>query len=211
MNPHVTEWLSAYHDGELRGERLGQVETHLAACAACRDELGALQRLSAVLRESPALLLEGSPQSFVGQVLAGLPARRPPSSWRTPLVAIYALLPALLVGAWIVLQLGAFAYGLAWISPIELDTIGFEAGGLLLAWMVSLGAGGLPGGLGTVLNLGLGGFGSLGQALSGLRFTLLYLAVTAVIAVLLWSWLVGWWAYHRHLQLEPQGRLEKEL
>ena len=53
MNEHVTPWLGAYHDGELRGRRLQQVETHLAHCAACRAELEELRALSALLQESP--------------------------------------------------------------------------------------------------------------------------------------------------------------
>ena len=30
MSKHVSEWLNAYHDGELHGSQLHQVEAHLA-------------------------------------------------------------------------------------------------------------------------------------------------------------------------------------
>jgi hypothetical protein len=92
-----------------------------------------------------------------------------------------------------VLQVSAAAIGLAWLSPLEVGPIGFGITGLALAWLVGMG-GGLPGGVWNLLNLGLGGSGSLGTMLIGVRFILLYLSVTAVIAVLLWSWLAGWWA-----------------
>jgi predicted anti-sigma-YlaC factor YlaD len=214
MNPHMSEWLSAYYDGELHGERLRQVETHLASCTACRDELQALHRLSTVLWENPALHPVDAPGRFAERVLAGLPASRPTSAWRTALVAVYALLPALLIGAWALLQAGAVGIGLAWLSPLEVRPIGFGVTGLGLAWLVGVG-GGLPGGftagLWNLLNLALGGFGGLGTMLGGVRFILLYLSATAAIAVLLWSWLAGWWAYQRHLQFEPQGRLEKDF
>jgi anti-sigma factor RsiW len=50
--------LSAYHDGELSGERLRQLEQHLeSACPACRAEVGQWQRLSALLTSAPAPML----------------------------------------------------------------------------------------------------------------------------------------------------------
>jgi anti-sigma factor RsiW len=36
MDEHVHAWLEAYHDGELHGRRLEQVEDHLARCVECR-------------------------------------------------------------------------------------------------------------------------------------------------------------------------------
>jgi len=55
MNEHVTEWIGAYHDGELRGARLLQVESHLLDCAACQAELDALSALSTLLQEDSAV------------------------------------------------------------------------------------------------------------------------------------------------------------
>jgi anti-sigma factor RsiW len=46
MSTHVSEWLNAYHDGELRGNRLQYVETHLAECELCQAELESLDNLS---------------------------------------------------------------------------------------------------------------------------------------------------------------------
>ena len=49
--------LSAYHDGELPAGERAAVERHLAECAACREALEQMRRLSAALAgfEAPAL------------------------------------------------------------------------------------------------------------------------------------------------------------
>ena len=54
MSNHITEWLSAYFDGELKGRQLQQVEEHLAECEACQAELESLHGLSVMLHEVPA-------------------------------------------------------------------------------------------------------------------------------------------------------------
>ena len=46
MAEHVLDWLGAYLDGELAGQRLKLVEDHLAACPECQAELSALSHLS---------------------------------------------------------------------------------------------------------------------------------------------------------------------
>lgn len=50
MPEHITQWLGAYHDGELRGARLRQVEEHLAECADCQAELNGMRSLSMLLK-----------------------------------------------------------------------------------------------------------------------------------------------------------------
>ena len=50
MNPHVIEWLAAYHDGELPAHRQHLVEKHLQDCPTCRAELEALEELSSFLK-----------------------------------------------------------------------------------------------------------------------------------------------------------------
>ena len=52
MSNHVTEWLNAYFDGELTGNRLHQVEDHLAECEACQAELESLQGFSELVAGS---------------------------------------------------------------------------------------------------------------------------------------------------------------
>lgn len=75
MSNHVTEWLNAYYDGELKGKRLQQVEEHLATCEVCQAELEALQGLSALLQEVPAPEFP-SPERFATQVNLLLPQKR---------------------------------------------------------------------------------------------------------------------------------------
>lgn len=75
MSNHVSEWLNAYYDGELKGARLHQVEEHLAACEACQAEFESLQGLSALLQEAPTAQFISN-ERFVSQVNLRLPQRR---------------------------------------------------------------------------------------------------------------------------------------
>ena len=72
MNPHVIEWLAAYHDGELPSSRRGQVEEHLKDCPACRLELEALEELSSLLKADP-LPAHTPSERFAAQVQLRLP------------------------------------------------------------------------------------------------------------------------------------------
>ena len=72
MNPHVIEWLAAYHDGELPSGRRQQVEEHLKDCQTCRAELDALQGLSSLLKADP-LPAHTPPERFAAQVQLRLP------------------------------------------------------------------------------------------------------------------------------------------
>jgi predicted anti-sigma-YlaC factor YlaD len=76
VSEHVTEWLNAYVDAELRGNLLVQVEKHLAECRSCRAEMESLRQLSSLLGE---ILVPkfSSPERFAAQMklrlLHGLP------------------------------------------------------------------------------------------------------------------------------------------
>jgi anti-sigma factor RsiW len=65
VNCDQTSEVHAYHDGELPAERREALEAHLRQCAACRELLGELRRLSALLVHAP------------------LPAPRGASGWNT--------------------------------------------------------------------------------------------------------------------------------
>ena len=99
MNGHVTPWLATYHDGELKGRRLRQVEAHLAECATCRAELNELQCLSALLHESPVAEDLLPPERFVAQV--GLRLERRPTK-----VAAVALANKMARMAWALMTRG---------------------------------------------------------------------------------------------------------
>ncbi len=199
MNGHVTPWLAAYHDGELRGRRLRQVEDHLAECAACRAELNELQCLSALLRESP--VAEGllSPERFVAQVGLRLPRRPTKPAWQRTLEAGWRLAPAGLIGTWAFVQ-AVFIVASAVLIALQvcgIDVLGLQQAAHHQTWLTAglnfLGAGFSPTTL-TVLN-------TLDVLIWGLT---IYLTATLAIVLLYWSWLASLWARRRHQQLQPQ-------
>jgi anti-sigma factor RsiW len=72
MNPHVNEWLAAYHDGELPTYRRQQVEKHIEDCSTCRAELEAFLELSSLLK-ADQVPHQTPPQRFAAQVNLRLP------------------------------------------------------------------------------------------------------------------------------------------
>jgi len=52
---HPGDLLSAYLDGELTAGRRGEVDAHLAGCAACRAELDATAAARTAVRSLPVL------------------------------------------------------------------------------------------------------------------------------------------------------------
>jgi len=100
MSNHVTEWLSAYLDGELKGKRLHQVEEHLAECETCPAELESLKGLSALLQEVPDA--EFTPnERFVSQVNLRLPQRQVKSPRGNVMEVGWWMIPIGLLTAWI--------------------------------------------------------------------------------------------------------------
>jgi anti-sigma factor RsiW len=200
MNGHVTPWLSAYHDGELRGRRLRQVEDHLAECAACRAELNELQCLSTLLHESPAAAGLLPPERFVAQVGLRLPRRPTKPAWQRALEAGWRLTPAGLIGTWAFVQ-AVFIVAGAVLIALQLygiDVLGLQQPVHHETWLAAglnyLGAGLGPTTL-TVLN-------ALDVLASGLT---IYLTATLAIVLLYWSWLASLWARRRHQQLQLQA------
>jgi len=100
MSNHVTEWLNAYLDGELKGKRLHQVEEHLAECEACQAEFDSLQGVSSLLQEVPAPVLV-SHERFVAQVNLQLSQRRKAPTRRKLLEVGWWMAPVGLLMAWI--------------------------------------------------------------------------------------------------------------
>jgi anti-sigma factor RsiW len=199
MNEHVTHWLAAYHDGELRGRRLRQVEDHLAECAACRAELDELQCLSALLRESPAAEGLLSPERFAAQVGLRLPRRPTKPAWQRTLETGWRLAPAGLIGAWAFVQAVFIVASVTLIVLLVsgIDVLGLQQPASHETWfMAALSYIGVGLGNATVTIL---------KVLDMLRAGLvLYLTATLAIVLLYWSWLASLWARRRHQQLQPQ-------
>lgn len=119
MSDHVTEWLNAYLDGELKGRRLHQVEEHLALCDACRAELESLQGLSTLLQEVPAAEF-ASHERFVSQVNLRLPQRQVKSRSRRVSEVGWWLIPVGLLTVWIFISTAILVSDLVTAA----DTIG---------------------------------------------------------------------------------------
>jgi anti-sigma factor RsiW len=188
---HVTQWLGAYHDDELQGFRLHQVEAHLEGCATCRAELESLQALSTLLQESPAAAGLTSPERFVAQVGLRLPRRPAKSAGQRALETGWGLIPVGLFGAW------AFAETTLIVAGVILIALQLGAGGNAVAnllpamqqetWLTqALSALGV--GLSDASRAVLGLVNTLGWELA------LNLALLMIIGILYWSWLASWWA-----------------
>jgi hypothetical protein len=80
---HPTEsQLNEYLDGELETGSRRSIETHLAGCAACRQALDELRRLSAGLALLPEEPLQAD---LAARVLERLPRRRSGLAWKLAL------------------------------------------------------------------------------------------------------------------------------
>lgn len=140
MDKHITQWLAAYYDGELRGRRLAQVEAHLEDCPECLTELEQLSSLSALLAEAPEAPALTTPDRFAAQVGLRLSRRRVVQNWPAARQArVWAALPVsivlglafLQVVQWLAASLSVarvFGYGEAAVnrltgSPIELSSV----------------------------------------------------------------------------------------
>lgn len=106
MSNHVTEWLNAYLDSELKGNRLQQVEEHLAACEVCQDELDSLQSLSGLLQESP-LPEFPSPERFATQVNLLLPQKRTSTPESRLFELGWWMIPVGLLAVWVFISTAA--------------------------------------------------------------------------------------------------------
>jgi len=106
MSNHVTEWLNAYLDGELNGNRLQNVEEHLAGCTACQAELDSLQNLSVLLQEVPAPEFP-SPERFATQVNLLLPQKRTSTPNSQLFEIAWWMIPVGLLAVWVFISTAA--------------------------------------------------------------------------------------------------------
>jgi hypothetical protein len=197
MANHVTEWLGAYHDGELRGARLRQIEGHLAECATCQAELDGIQNLSALLQDtainSDFLLTE----RFVADLALSMPRQSEQPQPRKALKIGWWLIPVSLLGIWLFINI---TLSLSSVVTLAADT-GLLGGNL--AWLQ-----GNPlqmKWIATVMNLFGNQLGALGrETLSALNDANLFivqlagrLIPQAILAVSYLGWLLSWWLRHQ--------------
>ncbi len=201
MTEHVTNWLNAYLDGELYGLRLRQVEDHLQKCAACRAELGDLQRLSKLLQETVPAENFTPTDRFVANLTLSLPRRPVAPRSKKPAEIVWWLVPAGILGAMVFTQTvlsvsmlvasakaaGLFGNMAAWLQGGPQHSEWFSAA-------MSLFGGSLSEGIRAFLG-----------TLDGLNvFRMNFFAPLlwqAGIGMLYWIWLIVWW----NRRLRPSG------
>lgn len=195
MSEHVTEWLNAYLDGELRGTRLRQVETHLAACEACLAELDSLEGLSRLLQEVPTPEFI-TPERFAAQVSLRLPHEQK-TIYRNKLLEVgWWMVPVGLLMIWVFISTSFLTSDL--LSAV--NDLGLLTG--ISNW-VSLGSSNQA-----YWSATLGQFGILsGNTLDVVTSTEIFTRISlpqiflhVSIALLYLSWLAIWWARYRRQQ-----------
>ena len=191
MSTHVSEWLNAYHDGELHGNRLQHVETHLGGCELCQAELESLDSLSDLLHEVPIHQFT-SAERFASQVSLRLPHKEITVPGRQILEIGWWMIPVGLLGAWVFIAtsniLGDILY--------EANNFGLLSG--ISSW---LGPGSVNG---VYLSSTLGQAGVLsGNGLNWAemtetftRMSLPQISLQISIALLYLSWMAIWWTRH---------------
>jgi hypothetical protein len=202
MSKHVSEWLNAYHDGELHGSRLHTVETHLAECDLCQAELESLENLSNLLHEVSTPRFT-SPERFAAQVSLRLPHGQTRVSGKQVIELGWWLIPVGLLGAWAFFSTSTVLSEILYQAN-RLGLLGSIAGWLAFAPSseISLSA--------TLGQLGLLSGNSLNWAETTEIFTRLSLPQIGLqisIALLYLSWIAIWWARHTRYQHREHGQL----
>ena len=201
MSNHVTEWLSAYFDGELHGNRLHQVEEHLAECVACQLELDSLHNVAQLLQEVPTPEFP-SPERFATQVNLLLP-NRPVAATGSKLFEFgWWMIPVGLLAAWTFISTAVLVGNLITtandLGLLDGTTASFISGSSsATSWTSTLGQ------LGGLQGNNLQWF-EVTESYS--RNLLPQFLWQIAIAVLYLSWIAVWWARHTHHQREQLGQ-----
>lgn len=203
-NPaHTHIQVQAYHDGELSPTQAARVEAHLVSCAACREELAALQALSALLQAAPAATESLTEERFASQVALKLPQRPQRTATQQALFTAWRLAPALLVGIWLFLETASvLTRGITSLLALGIgaDTLGalLPSAGTTDGWHAWLAQAVFrrlgdwaPGALPAVQSIG----GALAQL--GSIINIAHLILLLGTGLLLWSWLASWTASRR--------------
>jgi hypothetical protein len=207
MIEHVTQWLEAFHDGELPPRRAQQVEQHLETCTSCRYELDQLRSLSVLLAESPLPANLIQPETFVAQVGLRLPRIAEPPVWQQALKKGWKWAPVGILGSWAFLQAAFIATAiLGWVLPLM--PINAQVAEVLSGETSLLGGmTALPGA--DLTEIGRFGLefvrvgGPLGLATS------LNLGLTILIGLLFLSWLASWWVQQSNGNRNPSTTTQR--
>jgi predicted anti-sigma-YlaC factor YlaD len=197
MSKHITEWLSAYFDGELRGTHLHHVETHLAACQVCQTELETLTRLSRLLQEAPAPEI-APPDRFASQVGLLLPHKQATISRKKILEVGWWMIPVGLMAAWV------FISTMSLVSDMLLVASGIGLLGDPPAWLSYIATNEAYWSA-TLAQLGILSGNNLqwaGISEAFTRNTIPQIIWQGAIALLYLSWIAIWWVRHQRQQYD---------
>lgn len=208
MANHVTEWLGAYHDGELHGARLHQIEQHLAECDSCQAELKEIRSLSALLRE-PAANDDFLPtERFIANLALRLPRRPEPPQSRSALKIGWWLMPVGLLGIWLFIDITLSLSSLVTLAADAglLGNLGGTQGNSLqMNWFAA------------ATNLFGDYLGAPGvEVLSVLNDANVFITQMvgifipqAIVAVFYLGWLLSWWLRHQQQLAQGAGSISK--
>jgi hypothetical protein len=204
MSNHVTEWLNAYLDGELKSSQLQHVEAHLVECQACRAELESLARLSSLLHEVPAPEFTPS-ERFAAQVNLRLPHQRTSTPENRILEIGWWMIPVALLGTWIFISTSflindilTMANNLGLLISIS-DWLVFGSAHQAY-WSATLGQFGILSG--NVLD-----WAASTEAFT--RTSIRQITLQVSIALLYLSWIAIWWVRRQRHQRQQHGQLLK--
>ncbi len=207
MANHVSEWLGAYHDGELRGARLRQIEAHLAECTACQAELEEIRRLSALLQDTAPKGEFLPTERFAANLALSLPRQSERPQPRNVVQIGWWLVPVSVLGIWLFINV---TLSLSSVATLAADT-GLLGGNL--AWLQ-----GYPLQMkwfATTMNLFGSQLGAPGrETLTVLNDVNLFLAQMAgrlvpqaILAVAYLGWLLSWWLRHPRQPSQSAGSI----
>jgi anti-sigma factor RsiW len=204
MHEDMRALLSAYLDGELHGTRLLEMEQHLPACEACRDELKELRLVSELLQAAPTPEFMPA-ERFASNLMLSLPRRSGRDLAPKPGSLVWWLIPAGLLTAWFFIQTvfsltgavsaaqmaGLLGQATRWLSGGQ-ETIWFAAVTSLFGSQAAPAQPAL-----SVLNT-LNVYGV--SLLDGFLWQ-------ALIVLLYWGWLSAWWIMRRPrpMKMETAG------
>ena len=207
MTEHVTQWLEAYYDGELKGRAAQQVEVHLESCETCRAELESLNSLSVILQEFPEARDLTPVDIFTAQVGLRLP-RKPRASQREKVFRVgWQWVPVGLLATWVFVQTTFIVSGIInWalrLIPGTENLAGFLQSGDQTETIFDAAANFSGLGLTEIGQFGLDflrGGGPLGWAVT------LNIGLTFIIGSLYLSWLASWWVQKSNGDAQHKNR-----
>lgn len=191
MSKHVSEWLNAYHDGELHGSQRQHVEAHLLECEVCQTELESLAGLSSLLAEVPTPEFT-SPERFATQVSLFLPHKQVTTSAPANRVLEMGwwLVPVGLLGIWVFVST-SFWVGDLLVAANNLGLLAGASGWLNLNTANVADVSATLGQFGVLSGNSLDWASSL-EAMT--RISLPQIILHVSIALLYLSWMAIWWA-----------------